>query len=224
MRGINRQVIGFVVGAIFLVIIILVFAYSLSSIGSAEIRYNNIQFFHWFEGGVASAWSSANWADTNSKELKNDGNNNYYIILVPNYTAEKINESFTGDDRKRISDSLLTCIEPNSLCMCLIEVDNCFIGVSNCFNSGLLEGSDLSDWSNKIINCVENKKSDFYVIECKNLVMDGFMYKDDNGNVKFPEIVDDNTKEQIFGIGSDFRSGFEMHKWKNQINITEATS
>ena len=219
MRGINRQVIGFVVGAIFLVVIILIFAYSLSSIGSAEIRYNNIQFFHWFEGGISSAWSNGDWVDTNSKELKNDGNNNYYIILVPNYTAEKINESFTGDDRKRISGSLLTCIEPNSLCMCLIEVDG------SCFSSGLYEGDfDLSDRSDKVINCMKKEKSSFSVIECKNLVMSGFMYKDDNGNVKFPEIVNKNTKKQVFGIGSDFQTGFEMHKWKDQVNITEATS
>ena len=220
MKGISRQVIGFVVGAIFLVIVILIFAYFLSGMGSLAIRYNNIQYFHWFEGGLSSAWSQNDWVDTAGKELKNDGNKNYYVILVPNYTAKIIND--TIKNRKLVSESLYTCINDNSLCMCLIDVDG------SCFNSGLIyqSSNNMEDWNTTLVSCLNSYTDSFEVVECKNLLLSGFYYKDDDGNIKFPKILNDSTGNQIFGIGSDYHGGFEMHKKgdEKEVNVTEATS
>ncbi len=227
MRSINRQVIGFVVGAIFLVIVILIFAYFLSAIGSAQIRYNNIQYLHWFEGGVVSAWSKGDWADTEAHKLESDGANNYYVMLIPNYTAKIINDSFSGDDRNRISDSLSTCIAPNSLCMCLIEFKS-FPGLNFQGLIFLKSDSSLEDWNKTVISYMNSAKDSFTVVECENMILKGFSYEDENGDVHFPKLMYNksyqNQHYQIVGIASDYSSGFEMHKWKHQVNITEATS
>ena len=218
MKGISRQVIGFAIGAIFLVIVILIFAYFLSGLTSIEVRANNIQYFHWFEGGISEAWTKSNWADTVPHELKNDGDKNYYTIFVPNYTAETIKSYFSGSNKSRISYTLSSCIAPDSLCMCLIMVDG------SCFSGGMIKKSPINwrNWGQDVIDCLDNHKDSFEVVECKNMMIDGFYYKDNSGSINFPKII--SGDKQVFGIGSDLRSGFEIDKWKNQLNITEATS
>ncbi len=248
MKGINRQIIGFIVGAIFLALVLFVIAYLLSAVSSAQIRLNNIKFMGWFMNGFVEAWNKGKWADTVPASLESDGNYKYMIAFVPNDTAKDINESMVCNDYRtknclKASDSFSTCIAPDSLCLCLFKLptkkssENMWSIIAMIIyvpevpeNSGLIiRGSSWtwSKWGNNLSSMISDSLSNGNgeIVTCQNLVFKGYAYEGSNGKTEFPYIEKNgDSNQKIFGILSDYRSGFEIHKKDKILNLTEATS
>ena len=224
MKGVSRQIIGFVLGAVIFVIVLLVFAYLLSALSSSQIRFSNIQFTHWFVGGIAKAWQEGDWVDESKSYLKSDGDYNYMLAFVPNYTAKDINSSvctqYKTSNCLKASSSFYQCIAPNTMCLCLFKLKD--LGMS-----GLIENSyTWSSWGSDLYNDIKStlNNGNGEIVDCENLLLQGINYEDSNGNIKYPYIkYNGDDSKRIFAIASDYGSGFEVHKddKHNYLNLTE---
>ncbi len=178
----NRQIIGFVLGAVFLVILILIFSSYIGYAINLSVKVNNINTFNWLTKGIEASKKGGWDSGDNPKKLESTSSAHYAILWVDSAVYDYVNNNlkkcgYTDKKCYTSSKSFGLCSSVNSFCLCLVH----YVGVgdpNNLFNTVSCSRSYLEENSSSELYNITKNGGRFDILLCKSFDFSGFSESD----------------------------------------------
>lgn len=179
MKQMNRQIVGFILGTVFLVIVLILLFRFLSYSSSVSVEINNRGVANWFADGIKSAYTQGGWdAGEDNKKLLNSNDKNYAVFLITSDVAKWFGSQtkcgMVDEGCYDYSADFKICNSTSSYCICLVSTDGKF-------NEGLY--TDTCNWNtisdteiSRFRSIIENGYA-IHIIQCKDMGFSGIKDK-----------------------------------------------
>ncbi len=199
MRGISRQIVGFIIGTIFLVIVIFLGAYAFSLFTSFSVEVQNRHTLNTLSSGLTQAWVNGYWDSGEGFSLGDTTKKHYYIVFINSSIAQSIKKlrPCKGVDYGCVNTNLdfSLCEATRSACLCLISSTE-YLYFD--FTSNYAISDSWETWNKTLIkqlNFVINDGGKINFVSCIEMGKDGYYVQSEK---KAPDLLYEG--QHVFGF------------------------